>query len=118
MMGKTNIDWVQMTDAAIVEQIGYYIKQTRLSLNRTQEQLAGDSGLNRWTIGKVENGESITLTSLIQILRALDTLYVFDNFKVVDEISPLAYARLKKEQRERASSKRDTPTGNIGDVAW
>lgn len=118
MVGTTNIDWVQMTDTAIVEQIGQYIKQTRLGLNRTQEQLAKNSGLNRWTISKVENGESITLASLIQILRALDTLYVFDTFKVADEISPLAYAKLKKEQRERASSKRNKSTDHREDVTW
>ena len=46
-MGKTNIDWVQMTDATIVKQMGGYLKHTRLGLNRTQAQLAKDSGLNR-----------------------------------------------------------------------
>ena len=117
-MANTNIDWVQMTDLAIVAQIGRYIKQTRLGLNRTQEQLAEYSGLNRWTISKVENGESINLTSLIQILRALDTLYVFDGFKVQDEISPLAYAKLKKEQRERASGKRNQSTDNKEELGW
>jgi transcriptional regulator with XRE-family HTH domain len=105
MMGNNNIDWVQMTDFAIMEQIGSYIKQTRLSLNKTQQQVAEDSGLNRWTISQIENGESVTLTSLIQVLRALNALYVLDNFKVTEEISPLAYAKLKKEQRLRASSK-------------
>jgi transcriptional regulator with XRE-family HTH domain len=105
MTGNTNTDWIQMTDIAIIQEIGHYIKKTRLSLNKTQQQIAQDSGLNRWTIGQIENGESVTLTSLIQVLRALNALYVLDNFKVTEEISPLAYAKLKKEQRLRASSK-------------
>lgn len=117
-MAKTNIDWVQMTDAAIVEQIGHYIKQTRLGLNKTQKQLAKDSGLNKWTISKIENKESVNLTSLIQILRALDTLYVFDNFKVADEISPLAYAKLIKEKRLRASSKTQKTSNKKDDIGW
>ena len=117
-MGNTNIDWVQMTDATIVKQMGDYLKHTRLGLNRTQAQLAKDSGLNRWTISKIENGESINLTSLIQLLRALDTLHVLDNFKVIDEISPLAYAKLKKEQRVRARTKGNKTTNKESDLGW
>ncbi len=117
-MGNTNIDWVQMTDIAIIEQIGRYIKQTRLGLNKTQQQVAEDSGLNRWTISQVENGESVTLSSLIKVLRALNALYVLDNFNVTDEISPLAYAKLKKEQRERASRKTNKATKKEDDLGW
>ncbi len=118
MTGNTNTDWVQMTDTAIVEQMGQFIKHTRLNLNKTQAQLAKDSGLNRWTISQIENGASITLTSLIQVLRALDVLYVLDQFKVIDDISPLVYAKLKREQRERASGKTSPPTDTDPDLGW
>lgn len=118
MTGNTNIDWVQMTDLAIVEQIGRFIKHTRLSKNKTQEQLATAAGLNRWTISKIENGESVTLTSLIQLLRALDVLYVLDNFKVNESISPLAYAKLKKEQRLRARNNASKSINKKDDLGW
>jgi transcriptional regulator with XRE-family HTH domain len=118
MMGNTNTDWVQMTDLAIVEQIGRFIKHTRLSKNKTQEQLATASGLSRWTISQIENGESVTLTSLIQLLRALDVLFVLDNFDVNEDISPLAYAKLKKEQRERASGNKNKTTNKEADLGW
>ncbi len=101
-MGNTSIDWVQMSDVAIVKQIGSYIKQTRLQQNRTQAQLADMAGLNRWTISQIENGESITLTSFIQILRALDSLFVLNAFEVPDEISPLEYAKLQKAQKGKS----------------
>ena len=117
-MGNTNMNWVEMTDMAIVGQIGRFINHTRLNLNRTQEQLAKDAGLNRWTISQIENGESINLTSLIQLLRALNALYVFDTFKVTDEISPLAYAKLKKEKRERARSKTQKLNNKKEDSEW
>jgi len=100
-MRNTSIDWVQMSDIAIVRQIGNYIKQVRLQQRKTQAQLAKIAGLNRWTISQIENGDSITLTSLLQILRALDSLYVLDAFEVSDEISPLEYAKLKKHKKER-----------------
>lgn len=117
MMGKTNLDWVQMSDATIVKQIGAYIKYTRLQKNKTQAQLAENAGLNRWTISQIEHGESITLTSLIQILRSLDVLYVLDSFEVVDELSPLEYAKLKKHQKERARNK-NTNMPDKGDLGW
>jgi len=105
-MVKTSIDWVQMSNTAIVEQIGSYVKHIRLQKNITQAQLAEMAGLNRWTISQIENGEAVNLSSLIQILRALDVLYVLSQFEVVDEISPLEYAKLKKKQKERARNKK------------
>lgn len=117
-MVKTNTNWVKMTDIAIISQIGSFIKHTRLNKNITQAQLAKTSGLNRWTIGQIENGESVTLSSLIQLLRALDVLYVLNNFEVNKEISPLAYAKLKKEQRERASGKASNMVNEDDDLGW
>jgi transcriptional regulator with XRE-family HTH domain len=109
-MRNTSIEWVQMSDVAIVKQIGSYIKQIRMQQNKTQAQLADTAGLNRWTISQIENGESITLTSFIQILRALDSLFVLNAFEVSDEISPLEYAKLKKHKKERVRNK---PTNTL-----
>ena len=116
-MINTSIDCVQMADVAIVRQIGNYIKHVRLRQNKTQAQLADMAGLNRWTIGQIENGESITLTSLIQILRALDSLFVLNAFEVPDEISPLEYAKLKKHKKERVRNK-PTNTPDKDNLRW
>ncbi len=116
-MGNIDIDWVQMSDSSIVKQIGGYIKHVRLGQNKTQAGLAEMAGLNRWTVSQIENGESITLMSLIQILRALNCLYVLNAFEVVDEISPLEYARLKKKKKERARSKTKSSTDKE-DLEW
>lgn len=116
-MVNTNINWIQMSDAAIVKQIGSYIRHVRQQQNKTQAQLAETAGLNRWTISQVEKGESITLMSLIQILRALDSLYILNAFEVSDEISPLEYAKLKKQQRKRVRNKTsDLPDKD--DIEW
>jgi len=117
MMGDTGKEWVQMSDAAIAKQIGAFIRHVRLQQNKTQAQLAEMGGLNRWTISQIEKGESITLTSLIQILRALDSLHVLNAFDVSDEISPLEYAKLKKQQKLRASGKRN-PQPDKDDLGW
>jgi transcriptional regulator with XRE-family HTH domain len=104
-MGITNTDWVQMSNRAIVKQIGSYLKHLRQQQNKTQAQLSEIAGLNRWTISQIEKGESINLMSLLQILRSLDSLYVLDVFEVSEEISPLEYAKLKKQKKERVRNK-------------
>jgi transcriptional regulator with XRE-family HTH domain len=116
-MINTSIDWVQMADVVIVKQIGSYIRHMRLQQNKTQAQLADMAGLNRWTISQIENGESITLTSFIQILRALDSLYVLNAFEVSDEISPLEYAKLKKQKKRRVRNK-TTNSPDKDDLGW
>ena len=116
-MGNTNTNWVQMSDAAIIHKIGSFIKHTRTQINKTQAQLAEMAGLNRWTISQIENGESITLSSLIQVLRALDCLYVLNDFEVTEIISPLEYAKLKKSKKERVRNK-TTKKDNKDDLGW
>ena len=117
-MGNANEEWVQMTDLAIVAQIGYFIKQTRINQNKTQAELAESAGLNRWTISQIENGEPVSLTSLIQLLRALDALYVLETFKIQDDISPLAYAKLKKQQQKERVRNKSTHKDDNDDLGW
>jgi len=95
MMDNTNKEWVSMSDKSIIASIGQYLKHQRLKQNKT-------AGVNRWTMSQAENGEAISLTSLIQILRALDLLHVLDQFKIASEISPLELAKLEKQKRQRA----------------
>ena len=101
MMVNTNKNWHEYSDLAIIEDIGRFIKKTRQNQNLTQAQLSERAGLNRWTISQIENGEAIHLTSLIQMLRALNSLHVLDGFEVTDPISPIEYAKLKKKERQR-----------------
>ncbi|MDD7886298.1 helix-turn-helix domain-containing protein [Flavivirga sp. 57AJ16] len=117
-MRKTNIDFSIMSDASIVEQIGRFVKHTRVKQNKTQAQVAKASGLNRWTLSQIENGESITLSSLIQILRALDQLYILEAFSFSEEISPLEYAKLKKKQYKERVRNKTTDKEDKEDLGW
>ena len=106
MIEKTN-NLISMNDAAVVKTIGTFIKQKRLQMNKSQAFLAKEAGLNRSTIIKIENGESINLSSLVQILRVLNQLHTLVSFIVEDEISPIEYARLKESQRKKASKRKE-----------
>ena len=75
------------------------------------------AGLNRWTISQIEKGESVTLATLIQVLRALDVLYVLKQFEINEEISPIEYAKLQEKKRQRARSK-GTEKEQNEDLGW
>jgi transcriptional regulator with XRE-family HTH domain len=116
-MAETNINFASLSDTRIIAQIGNFVKHTRMQQNKTQEQLATASGLNRYTISKIENGESITLSSLIQILRSLQQLHLLENFHFTEQISPLEYAKLKKkQQKERVRNKSNNKEEK--DLGW
>ncbi len=117
MMENINKDWVTLSDSAIISAIGEFIKQKRLQENKSQALLAKDAGLNRSTIVQIENGESITLTSLIQILRVLNLLHLLDIFTIEEKISPVEYVKMKEKKRLRAR-KKDTKANLNDDIGW
>ncbi len=116
-MDISNNDWVAMSNNSIIASIGVFIKQKRLQDNRTQSQLSEDAGLNRSTIVKIEKGESITLSSLIQLLRVLDLLHLLNIFVFEEKISPIQYAKMKESKRLRAR-KKDKQNDLNKDLGW
>ena len=117
MIEKTSTDWVAMSDNAIISAIGAYIRHQRLVQNKTQAQVAKEAGINRWTLGQIENGGSITLATLIQILRVLDLVHLLSIFTIEEVISPIEYARLKEKEKKRARPKHKTNDSD-GDLGW
>ncbi len=105
-MDKFNKDWLAMSDDAIIKSIGAFIKHKRIEQNRTQQEVADDAGINRTTLSLFENGDTVTVSTLIQVLRALDLLYVLDIFTIKSQISPIELAKLDEQRRKRASKKR------------
>lgn len=100
-----------MSDKALAEQIGAFIKHHRMEQDKTQDALSADAGISRSTLSLLERGETVNLSTLIQVLRVLDQLQVMNAFIVQETISPLELARLEKKKRKRASGKSpDTST--------
>ena len=94
-----------MSDAALMGHIGAFVRHHRLQQNRTQDDLGRDAGISRSTLSLLEKGETVTLATLIQVLRVLDKLKVMETFTVKHSISPLAVAKAQLGQRKRASGK-------------
>ncbi len=108
MMDISSNNWLAMSDGALVEIIGAFVKHHRLLQNKTQQQLAIEAGINRSTITQIEKGEKITLQSLLQVLRVLNLLYIMEVFKVQEQLSPLQLAKLEQNKRQRARNKNKT----------
>jgi len=106
------INWVSMSDKALTETIGGFIKHHRVNQNRTQGELSGAAGISRSTLSLLERGETVTLNTVIKVLRVLDLLHVMEAIAVKDEISPVEYAKLQKNKRKRVRNKTDNETSN------
>jgi transcriptional regulator with XRE-family HTH domain len=100
-------NWDSMNDMALAEQIGAFIKHHRMEQNKTQNMLANAAGISRSTLSLLERGKTVTISTLIQVLRMLDQLNVMEVFTVQQTISPLALAKMEKEKRKRASGKNE-----------
>lgn len=98
-------NWISMSDKALADHIGAFVKHHRLEQNRTQDELATAAGISRSTLSLLERGETVTLSTLIQTLRVLDQLHVMEIFTVQKNISPLAMAKIEQEKRKRARGK-------------
>lgn len=92
-----------MTDKAILAEIGQRIKRERLEKNISQKNLAEIAGLDRTTVGLVENGKSFTALTLIEIMRGLKILEGINSFLPEIGPSPIELSKLKGNQRQRAS---------------
>jgi transcriptional regulator with XRE-family HTH domain len=88
-----------MTDAAVLAELGRRLERHRLERNRTQAELAADAGIGQATVQRAERGESVQMTSMIKLLRALDLLAGLD--LLVPESIDLPIAQLEREQRPR-----------------
>jgi len=99
-----------MSDKALAEHIGAFVKHHRLEQNKTQDVLAHAAGISRSTLSLLERGETVTLATLIQVLRVLDQLHVMEAFVVQKTVSPLALAKIEQGKRKRARGKKNKDT--------
>lgn len=104
-----------MSDQALAAHIGAFVKHHRLDQNKTQDVLSHEAGISRSTLSLLERGETVTLATLIQVLRVLDQLQVMDAFEVQQRISPLALAKAEQGKRKRA---RNTKSQNPEKSDW
>ena len=107
-----------MSPRAIAEELGSRLKQARLKENLTQSEVASRSGLSRKTVLNAEKGK-VQLENLVAILLAMNVVEQLNMFLPAQEISPLQLAKLRGQQRQRASRSTKSKTqSNRDDLSW
>ncbi len=118
MPENNTIDWTNLSNPAMLREIGRLLKTMRLKRNLTQEEVSEKAGLDRTTVVQLEKGRSATLLTFIQILRVLERLDALDGLQEAVETSPLQAAKLLAKTRMRASTRVDpTASARTGNPA-
>ncbi|EZH75794.1 hypothetical protein ATO12_03125 [Aquimarina atlantica] len=92
-----------LSDEQILVELTQRVKQRRLNLNITQDELSKRAGVHVQTIKNFESGKTTTLLTFIQILRAFGDLNALSSLFPDPGISPIELLKLKGKERERAS---------------
>lgn len=112
------MDLYVLTNDAIMRQIGSKLKELRIEKNMKQAELADASGVSVFTISSVENGKTTSLLTIVQLLRALEHLDYLNSFFQEETISPIAYAKLLKNNKKKIRVKTSNTEINKGDSEW
>jgi len=100
------------TNSEFMEHLGSFLLQERLRQNLTQQEVSDIAGISRRTLSQIEKGEGGTLATLLQVLRAIDRVDVWDVFEKAPMVNPLVLAKMEKNKRERASKRTEFIKGN------
>jgi transcriptional regulator with XRE-family HTH domain len=87
------------TDEAVLRELGQRLERLRLARNISQEELGRLAGVSRATVIRVERGESVQMSTMVKLWRALDLLAEID--AAVPERLESPIAEVERERRGR-----------------
>lgn len=99
----------QLSDDAILGELGARLARARLDRGWTQAHLAATAGVSKRTLERIESGRSAQLTSFIRLCRALDLIAGLDALLPAEAVSPIATLRGVEKRRRRASGRPAEP---------
>ena len=96
----------ELTDAALLRELGERLAATRISLGLTQAVLAEQAGISKRTIERLESGEAAThLSGFLRVCRVLGLLDRLDLFVPAPTPSPMQQLKLQGKTRQRVRTK-------------
>ncbi len=109
----------QLSDEAILKELGGRLAALRLARNLTQAQLAHEAGVSKRTVERLESGEvAARLSGLVRVCRILGLMDRLDALVPLPAPSPVEQLRLAGRQRKRASAARETSAGRTRKWTW
>ena len=106
MSSISYINWGAMSDKAIMEKLGIALKKHRMEKGMTQSEVADEAGISRSTLSLLERGETVTISTLVRILRVLDQLQILSSFIPEEPFSPMQIALQERKERYRVRKKK------------
>ena len=99
----------QLTDDALLAELGGRLARLRVERNLTQAQLAEQAGVSKRTVERLEKGAVATqLAGFLRVCRILEVLDRFESFLPELAPSPLDQLKLRGKQRQRAYTAKKT----------
>ncbi|MEN8204140.1 MAG: helix-turn-helix transcriptional regulator [Bacteroidota bacterium] len=95
------MNWKRKNDKAILIELGKRIREKRIQKRFKQADLAQRAGISIYTLQKMEHGKSYTISTFIQVLRALNELDQLEHFLPKVELSPLDILNAKDKSIQR-----------------
>ncbi|MGI9289523.1 MAG: helix-turn-helix domain-containing protein [Pseudomonadales bacterium] len=92
--------------------LGQRLEKLRLSKNMNQTTLANEAGVSRRTITRLENGEGVSLDTLIRVMKALGVVDRLETLLPDPTVRPIERVRLKGRERKRAREKSGAGSSN------
>src|SRR5579859_340440 len=101
----------ELTDAALLEELGVRLARRRIDANLTQARLAEEAGISKSTLERLESGRSTDFAMLVRVLRALKLTEGLDGLIPDAPQSPIALLKQKGKERRRARQPRGAARG-------
>ena len=92
----------ELTDAAILKELGARLERRRVDVNLTQAELAEQAGISKRTLERIEAGASTDFAMLIRVLRALKLIEGLESLVPDLPQSPITLLKARGRERKRA----------------
>jgi transcriptional regulator with XRE-family HTH domain len=107
-----------LTDAAILHELGERLTRRRIDAGLTQARLAEEAGVSKRTVERIEAGRSTDFAVLLRTLRVLSLLPGLDQWLPDLPQSPLVLLKSRGRERKRVGHPRRSPDGTPPKQPW
>jgi len=101
----------ELTDVAVLHEIGDRLERRRIDAGLTQAQLAEEAGISKRTVERIEAGHSTDSVMLLRVLRVLKLFETLDQLVPDLPQSPLMLLEGRGRARKRVGHSRRMPDG-------